>query len=193
MISTLEGTGAVLCLPVSGYLLGENFNSSFVASPPFSWLALITCYNYSNVDFKISCLEESCNKDPSKYMSQQILLVQGKKKKKKSFAGLVSKHYSGKGSGMKEAVTRRANKSSHCKAASLNKGFAEYVGKMQTAMFGKVTQVERREWIREKKKELIVEKWKKEEMIVEEWKRFARVVDRWQHLLYLYTHLSLHS
>ena len=136
-------------------------------------MALITCYNYPNVDCKISWLE-SCNNE---YMSGQILLQQGrtrKKMEKKSFARLVSKHFRGKGSGAKQAERRTPSKSSYCKAASLkvrNREFAGYVGKMQTAKFGKVAQVGRRERMLQEKKE---------EIIVEEWKRFARVVDRWQ-------------
>ena len=172
----VEGTGAVPCQLVSGCLLGESFTfKSFLPSPPFSWMALITCYNYPNVDCKISWLE-SCNRDPYEFMSEQISVQQGrtrKKMEKKSFACLLSKHLRGKGSRVKQAETRTPSKSSHSKAASLkvrNREFAEYVGKMQTSKFGKVAQVERREWMREKK----------EEMIVEEWKRFARVVDRCQ-------------
>ena len=135
---------------------------------PFSWMALITCYNYPNVDCKISLIE-SYNKDPYQYMSEQIM-QQGKttsNMEKKTFACLVNKHLlGGKRSSLKPAQTKTSNKS--CKATSLkarNREFAEYVGKMQSK-FGKVAHVER-ERMEEKK-----------EVIMEEWKRFARVVDR---------------
>ena len=131
-------------------------------------MALITCYNYPNVDCKISWIE-TYNKDPYQYMSEQILL-QGKttnKMEKKTFACLVSKHFGGKRSNLKQAEAKASNKS--CKASSLkvrNREFAEYVAKVQSK-FGKVAHIER-ERMEEKK-----------EVIMEEWKRFARVVDRW--------------
>ena len=148
-------------------------------------MALITWYNYPNVDCNISWLE-SCNKE-------QMLLQQGKtrrKMEKKSFTRLLSKHFRGKGPGVKRAERTRTP-TSHCKAASLkvsHREFAEYVGKMQTAKFGQLAQVGRRvqdlQVVQEKKKEEINLQEKKEEMISEEWKRFARVVDRC-HLLHI--------
>ena len=153
-------------------------------------MALITWYNYPNVDCKISRLE-SCNNN---YMFEQMLLQQGKtrrKMQKNGFARLLSKHFRGKGPGVKRAERTRTP-TSHCKAASLkvsHREFAEYVGKMQTAKFGQLAQVGRRvQVVQEKKKEEINLQEKKEEMISEEWKRFARVVDRC-HLLQIYASL----
>ena len=177
MFSSLTGgTEAALCHHVFVFLRG--IYSSFISVPSLSilsasWMALITCYNYPNVDCKISLIE-NYNQDPYQYMSEQIL-TQGKMvnkmQKKKTFACLVRKHFKGKRSSLKQAAT--SNKSSPCKHANIRtRELTEYVAKMQSRL-GKIAHVER-ELMQERK-----------EVIMEEWKRFARVVDRSVHRLIL--------
>ena len=167
------GTEAVLCHHVFVFLRG--IKSSFISFPflsilSASWMALITCYNYPNVDCKISLIE-NYNQDPYQYMSEQIL-TQGKMvnkmQKKKTFACLVRKHFKGKRSSLKQAATSNIQKHANIRTRELT----DYVAKMQSRL-GKIAHVER-ERMQERK-----------EVIMEEWKRFARVVDRSVHRLIL--------